>query len=466
MTTTRGSTATTVAPRPVSSSTPGDALTVGVEEEFLLVDPRTARTSPACARVLARVEADPPPAGGCRPELHATQVEASTGVCTDLNGDRGVAGQLSGLRSRLAAAAREEDVLLVPSGTPVLGGGGPHITPEDRYERIAAHYAGAMEHYEMCGCHVHVGVPDEETAVAVVNRLRPWLPVLLALSANSPLHRGRDRGFASWRIAEEVRFPGAGLPPWFDSAAHHRAVLDRMVETGALADHGMTFWLARPSSRYPTVEVRVADTAATVDEAVLQAGLVRALVRTALTELEAGAATPRPDDQEAAAALWSAARHGLGGSLVHPRTGRLVPAREAVDALLASVTPALEGSGDLLPVRSLLDAVLAGGTGADRQRAAWREGGPGAVVGMLAVRTGGGSGAAPTPGDPRTTVPPEERPRTPEPSDPGSADGAPAVRPTPTPAAPPEPEARREDSPSPFHFDPATPSRAQEPPHA
>ncbi|MBB0232207.1 carboxylate-amine ligase, partial [Streptomyces calidiresistens] len=392
---------TTDASRPTIPSTPGEPLTVGVEEEFLLVDPGSARTAPVSERVLARVGTDPSPdGGGYRFELHATQVEASTGVCTALTGERGVAGQLADLRARLAAAAREEDVLPVASGTPVLGCGTPHFTPGDRYGRIAAHYAGTMEHYEMCGCHVHVGVPDPETAVAVVNRLRPWLPVLLALSVNSPLHRGRDRGFASWRIAEEMRFPGAGVPPWFDSATHHRAVLDRMVETGALADHGMTFWLARPSPRHPTVEVRVADTAPTVGEAVLQAGLVRALVRTALIDAERGAAPPRPDDQETAAALWNAARHGLDGPLVHPRTGRLVPAREAVAALLEAVTPALEESGDLPLVRRLLDGLRANGTGADRQRAAWREGGPAAVIAASAIPTTGEPDVVSGPGAP------------------------------------------------------------------
>ncbi|WP_323380125.1 carboxylate-amine ligase [Streptomyces alkaliphilus] len=474
MTIPRGSAATTDAPRPASSSTPGDSLTLGVEEEFLLVDPRTARTAPEAARVLARVEADPPPAGGgYRPELHATQVEAATGVCTSLTGGGGVAGQLTELRARLAAAAREEGVLAVASGTPVLGSGTTHITPGDRYERIAAHYAGTMDHYEMCGCHVHVGVPDAETAVVVVNRLRPWLPILLALSVNSPLHRGRDRGFASWRIAEETRFPGAGVPPWFDSAAHHSAVLDRMVETGALVDHGMTFWLARPSPRHPTVEVRVTDTATTVDEAVLQAGLVRALVRTALTDAERGLAVPRPDDQEAAAALWNAARHGPNGPLVHPLTGRLGPGREAVETLLEAVTPALEESGDLSTVRDLLAALRSTGTGADRQRAAWREGGPRAAIAVSAIPLPGEPGSVFDPGTPYALDPPRGLPRIP---DTPAGVGAPTNRRaptlagtaagTPSPAAPPEPEARREDPPSPFHFDPASPSRAQEPPYA
>ncbi|HEX2315168.1 MAG TPA: glutamate--cysteine ligase [Thermomonospora sp.] len=361
-------------------------VTMGVEEEFLLVDPATGTTVPRAARVLARAAKAPPrpPGAEFHPELVTTQVESVSGVCTEAAGLR---RQLYEGRRALADAAAAEGVALVSTGTPVPPTVAPPFTDGDRYTLIAERFAGMVVGYESCGCHVHVGVPERETAVAVVNHLRPWLPTLLALSVNSPFDRGRDSGYASWRMVGQARFPGAGVPPWCPSAQAYDRRLDRLVDCGVLVDRTMTFWLARPSARLPTVEVRAADAAATVDEAVLQALLTRALVRQALLELAAGREAPRPEDQVCAAALWAAARHGLSGPGVHPLKEVRVPAGRLVDELLAWTRPALEESGDLAVVTGLLARVRRAGTGADRQRRAAARGGVPAVVGMLARQT-------------------------------------------------------------------------------
>ncbi|WP_309237619.1 YbdK family carboxylate-amine ligase [Actinomadura sp. BRA 177] len=251
--------------------------TGGVEEEFLLVDAVSGECVPDCERVLAAAGPHPWAASGgsFQVELLASQVEAATGVCRDLPG---LAAQLRVGRARLAAAAREGGALLVASGTPVLDGRPPPPARGDRFAAIMAAYGDVVEDYQACGCHVHVGVPGRDTAVAVVNHLRPWLPVLLALSANSPFDHGRPTGYASRRAVAMARFPGAGVPPWSASAAEWDARVAALVEAGVLVDEAMTFWLARPSPRWPTVEVRAADTAATADEAVLQAALVLSLI--------------------------------------------------------------------------------------------------------------------------------------------------------------------------------------------
>jgi glutamate---cysteine ligase / carboxylate-amine ligase len=361
-------------------------LTVGVEEEFVLVDAATRRTVPCAAAVLARAARIPlAPAVRFQAELVATQVEAATGVCDDLTDLR---GQLGDARSCLAAAARAEGVRLVSTGNPVLAGSSVPFMPGEHFARVTEILAGAVAGYESCGCHVHVGVPDRESAVAVVNHLRPWLPTLLALSANSPFDQGRDSGYASWRIQAQARFPGSGVPPWFPSAAAYDRELHRLVELGVLADAGTTFWLARPSQRFPTVEVRAADAVGTVDEAILQAAVVRALVHTALADLATGREAPAVPDQLCRAALWSAARYGLAGPGVHPLQQRRVAASLLLDELLRWVRPALEETGDLATVRKLVDQVRAGGTGAIRQRAAAAHG-VRAVVDMLVRQTGG-----------------------------------------------------------------------------
>ncbi|SFQ30854.1 carboxylate-amine ligase [Amycolatopsis arida] len=340
---------------------------MGVEEEFLLVDPISAATVPSAPEVLGRVAGPLPAGAAAHAELRATQVEFATGVCGDAGGLR---AQLRAGRRHLAAAAEAEGVLLVSAGTPVLGGPARRGDRLERFAEIDERYAGMVADYEACGCHVHVGVPDRDTAVAVVDRLRPWLPTLLALSVNSPFARGRDTGYGSWRMVQQSRFPGSGVPPALGDRAGHDAAVARMVDCGVLVDERMTFWLARPSPTLPTVEFRVADAATTVDEAVLFALLARGLVRAALAELGDDRPAPFVDPQVAAAAVWSAARHGLAGPGVDCRRARRVPAERLVAALVEHVRPALAETGDLALVAELLDRVRRHGTGAERQRAA------------------------------------------------------------------------------------------------
>jgi glutamate---cysteine ligase / carboxylate-amine ligase len=356
---------------------------VGVEEEFLLVHAGHGRTVPEAGRVLAHAGRHRPPEDGnaYKRELLTSQVEAASGVCGPL-GD--LAAHLMRGRHLLAGAARACGAVLLPSGTPPLAGGRAAPSEGERFAAITARYAEVVADYQVCGCHVHVGVPDRETAVAVVNRLRPWLPTLLALSANSPYRHGRDTGYASWRMVEQRRFPGSGVPPLFASAAGQEAEIARLVDCGVLADPQMSFWLARPSPRFPTVEFRTADTAATADDALLQAALSRALVRAALDDVVADDAVPQVGEQVAAAAVWSAARYGLRGPAVDPWRGRRVPAGELVRALVTRVGPALEEAGDLALVRRQLARLELEGTGADRQRAAGPDS-PGAAVRALAA---------------------------------------------------------------------------------
>ncbi|GAB3584643.1 glutamate--cysteine ligase [Amycolatopsis endophytica] len=350
---------------------PGDppasaGLTFGVEEEFLLLDPATGATLPRAAAILA---ADPPlpPGATLHRELRATQVETATGVCT---GARQLRDQLVRNRKALADAARWHGAVVASAGTPVLSGPSTSENQGGRFGDIDRLYRGMVTDYEACGCHVHVGIPDVETAVAVMNHLRPWLPSLLALSVNSPFDHGRDTGYGSWRAVQQSRFPGAGIPPYFPDSGAYRAEVRRLVECGALVDESMSFWLLRPSTSFPTLEFRVADVASTVDEAVLQAVLSRALVRRALAELAEGVAPPELSGQVAAAALWAAARDGIDGDGVHPVRARRLPAWQLVDELVTHVAPALDDTGDRDLVAILLERLRRDGSGARRQRKA------------------------------------------------------------------------------------------------
>jgi carboxylate-amine ligase len=350
-----------------------------------LVDPGSGEPVDGAGRVLAAASELPnaAPDATLQTELLDTQVEAATGVCRTLDELR---AQVWHGRRQLAGAARDEGLWLIASGTPVLDGGPPTASTGERFSLITRTYAGIVADYQCCGCHVHVGVPDRETAVAVVNHLAPWLPTLLALSVNSVFDHGRDTGYGSWRMVTQSRFPGSGIAPWFASAAAFDRQVDQLVECGVLADRNQTFWLARPSARLPTVELRVADVAGTADDAILQAALSRALVDTALTELTAGREAAPVDGQLAVAAVWTAARYGLCGPGVDLRTARPTPAKRLLTELIALIGPSLEDSGDLTAVRDGIATVSATGTGAEHQRRVAANG-PLAVLRLLAART-------------------------------------------------------------------------------
>ena len=359
--------------------------TMGVEEEFLLVNPRTGHASACAEQVLARYRHHGPLPDGAKihRELRLTQIEAASGVCTTAGELR---DQLTAARRVLAGAAAAEDCALLATGTPLGPGAAAPPAATGRYAEIDAAYGAVVADYEACGCHVHVGVADPDTAVAVVNHLGRWLPTLLALSANSPFDHGRDTGYHSWRMVQQSRFPGSGVAPHLRDHAAYRRAVGTLVECGALVDPDQTFWLARPSGRFPTVELRVADTALTVDHAVLQALLSRALVRRALDDLARGREAAPLSPQVAAAAVWTAARHGLTGSLVDALDETRRPAWTLVEALLEHVHPALEENGDLAEVQVLVAALRADGTGSAQQRAVAGRG-TAAAVRWLTART-------------------------------------------------------------------------------
>ncbi|RJQ75182.1 YbdK family carboxylate-amine ligase [Pseudonocardiaceae bacterium YIM PH 21723] len=363
----------------MSSTDPG-GVTLGVEEEFLLVDAETGHTTPRAPQVLAAAR-DVLPADSSidlQAELATNQVELATGVHRDA---QELCTELTQARTALADAAEALGARLLPVAVPLLQDTEPPTTLGNRYDAAMELFGGMLAGYQPCGCHVHVGVPDREEAVQVVNHVRPWLPTLLALSVNSPFDNGRDTRFGSWRTMVNSRFPTFGLPPVFGSAADHDRRVAAMVEQGVVLDKAMTFWMARPSHHLPTVEMRAADVACTVEEAVFQAVLCRGLVRTVLADVRAGKAVPEVVDDRIA--IYVAAREGLAGDGLDPRTGKLVPATSLVDELIGLITPALEETGDLDFVRRLYRQLLTIGTGAARQRAAAEYGLP-ALIAMLA----------------------------------------------------------------------------------
>ncbi len=343
--------------------------TIGVEEEFHLADAETGRLRPRSAEVLDATHGRL--ADEVEPELLRTQVETGSPVCATLADLR---SQLCRQRRELAGAAAEVGCRLVASGTWPTAGPPVPPTRKRRYEELVE-AVGPTAHQPVCGCHVHVQVADPELRIAVVRRVRPWLPSLLALSANSPFWRGADTGYDSYRSQVWTRWPTAGTAPALRSWAEYEGLVAALRATGVLRDKGMVYWDVRPSQRYDTVEFRVADVCLRVSDAVLIAALARGLTRTGVAAEQAGRPGLDMPPEVLRAAHWRAAREGIGGALVHPLTGRPAPAGDVLSRLVGEVRPALEDTGDDAFVDDALSALLRRGTGATAQRAAFARAG-------------------------------------------------------------------------------------------
>ena len=349
--------------RATAHTPPVTVRTVGVEEEFLLVDPATGRPRAVAHALLSTPEAED--AGDTvTGELHREQLETVTTPCRTLD-ELGV--RLRAARATAAAAADDVGVALAPLATSPLPVE-PTVSPSRRYSAMAARFGITASEQLTCGCHVHVAIESADEGVAALDRIRPWLAPLLAISANSPFWSGGDSGYCSYRAQLWQRWPSAGQYAPFGSAARYREFVDAALGTDTVLDEGMVYLDARLSGHHPTVEVRVADVCLEPDDAVVVAALTRALVQTAVDEWRAG---KEPDPVRAEVlrlAAWRASRSGVGGELLDPRTWRPSSAADVLAALVERVTPALDEANDLLTVRSQLEAVLGRGTGAHRQR--------------------------------------------------------------------------------------------------
>jgi carboxylate-amine ligase len=345
--------------------------TLGVEEEYLLLDADSGVLRPVNELVLR--DAEPSMGDTVHSELKRSQVEVSTPVCTSLEE---VATELRALRRRLNEAAARHGCRLGAAGShPSARWETQEVTPNERYLAMADEYQQTAAETLICGCHVHVGVDDLDLRIRVMNRIRPWLPTILALSANSPFWGGDDTGYASYRTMVFRRWPMTGMPQHFADNNDYEDAVDALVKAGAIEDATHLYWYARPSARFPTLEMRVADVCLTVEEAVAVAGLIAAAVEIARLddERDRGAdPTVRVRPEVLEAAVWRAARYGVSDRLIDVVAGDLRPADEVARGLLTTLRPALEDGGAWELVRDGVERILTDGNAADRQRAVYR----------------------------------------------------------------------------------------------
>ncbi|QIX28746.1 glutamate--cysteine ligase [Nocardioides sp. JQ2195] len=346
--------------------------TVGVEEELLLVDATTGAPRSVASQVLRVAkrrgetgEANDDVGGSLGPELQEQQVETDTPPVQDLGL---LEIELGRWREKARAAAAEAGALVLASGTTPLPVR-PQPVDDERYAEIRERFGLTASEQLSCGCHVHVSVDSDDEAIGALDRIRPWLPVLLAVSANSPFWQGGDSGYESYRSQVMTRWPTNGPTEVFGSGAAYLDHLRLLTETGVPLDEGMAYFDARPSRSYPTLEVRVADVCLDPRDAVLVAALSRALVETGARAWAAGEDADPVSVAVLRLSMWQAGRRGLGGELLDPLSHRPRPAEDVVESLVAHVTPALEATGDAERVHEGLERVFTKGTGSVRQRA-------------------------------------------------------------------------------------------------
>jgi carboxylate-amine ligase len=345
-------------------------LTIGVEEELLLVD-EGRRLVPDAERVIEAL--DPAAREAVSTEIFAAQIELKTGICGDA---AAAAIELGDLR----AAVRATGVGLVGAGIHPDDGGEARLVSKPRYDVVKEDLASLLS-TPPSGLHVHVGMPDPETAVRVANAMRLRLPMLAALAANSPFRDGADSGMASARAVEVRAYPRFEMPREFRDYEEFLAVADQLVEAAGVDDYTYIWWDVRPHPKLGTVEVRGMDVQATAAANASFAALIRAL---AAREVDRPSST---DLQREALeeSYYQAIRHGLEARLM-VAGGEAAPAPEVAARALAEARPYaedLDGPDALAEV----ERILAEGNGADRQRAAFKHGGIPAVLEYLAEAT-------------------------------------------------------------------------------
>lgn len=330
----------------------------GIEEEFLFLDEHSLAPVALAAGTRERITRLRT-GGEVTTEYLTSQIECltepvSTGAEAEV--------QLRHLRGLIGWHAQEQQAIAASSGTPFATTRSSAISPSPHYDAVAEQLGHLSRDHEVNGLHVHVEVLDDEERVRALDRVRGWLPVLLALTGNSPFVEGRDTGFASWRSIQIRRLPASWSPPHFRDLGEYRAGVQRLIDLRAIADTASLSWAVRISERYPTVEVRVFDAQLTPEDSVLAALLSRAIV---LAEDQSPAAFGADAID---ASLWTAARRGMDARVIDPTTGEVDDARAVAERMQAVIAPALRRLGDEERVRDGLARLRTGGSGATRQR--------------------------------------------------------------------------------------------------
>jgi carboxylate-amine ligase len=344
-------------------------LTIGIEEEYLLVDLATRDIVPdpppelleECARELGE---------RVHPEFLRCQLEVSTGVCGSLAEARADLARLRGSVARIAGA---HGLAPIAASTHPFAVWRPQKhTARDRYELLARELGAPARRLMICGLHVHVGVPDAELRIDLLNQARYFLPHLLALSTSSPFWQGQETGLYSYRLAVMQELPRTGMPEPFPSWGEYERAVRSLVDAGVIRDPSELWWDLRPSGRFPTLEMRISDVCTRLDDAMTVAALYACLL-SMLTRLRADNVSWRQYRQmQLAENRWRAQRRGFDAGLIDFGKGRTTPYPELLEEMVALTAEDAARLGCGAEIANARD-ILARGTSAHRQLAVRRE---------------------------------------------------------------------------------------------
>lgn len=337
----------------------------GIEEEFFIVCDKNAEVkSEADEAFLCR--AKQLSKGRIKRELLQSQIETATSVCSDFDAAR---SELKSLRAALAAAGADVGRSVIASGThPTAKWSMQRKSEKDRYDPVVAELQMLAQRNLVCGLHVHVELPDPELQISVMRRSLPLLPILLALSTSSPFWQGRKSGFSSYRLTSYDEMPRTGLPPRFESHAQHQEYVGALVAAGVISDASYIWWSIRPSSKFPTLELRIADACTSVEDALTVAALYRCLVRRLSENRTFNADLTSVGRALAKENKWRAQRFGIKAELINPFGDR--PSAMSCSGAATRLVELLREDARLLgclPEVERVAGILESGTSADAQ---------------------------------------------------------------------------------------------------
>ena len=344
------------------------SLTIGIEEEFQVIDPESRELRSHIAQIFA--ERPGTLHGKLKHELHQPVVEVGTNVCRDIHEAK---RELRALRASLASLARDNGLRIAAAGThPFTHWGNVGISPgNQRYERLIADLQMVARANLIFGLHVHVGVEDREMQISIMNQARYFLPHIFALSVNSPFWLGRDTGWMSYRCKVFDKFPRTNIPDFFTGWTEYLEYVELLVKTNCIIDGGQIWWDVRPHHRYETLEYRICDIPLRAEETICIAALFQAITAK-LWLLRSRNLTFRPYRRSLIMEnKWRAARWGIRGLLIDYGKQQEVPCVALLEELLEFVDDVVDELGTREQI-AYVRAIVEGGTGAERQLAVYR----------------------------------------------------------------------------------------------
>jgi len=342
--------------------------TIGIEEEYLLVDRETLELAVAPDALMDACKAELE--GQVSPEFLQCQIEIGTRVCANVSEAR---NDLKRLRASVAKHAASHGLApIAASCHPFSEWKRQHHTNKDRYNALRRDLGGVARRLLICGMHVHVGIPDEETRIDIINQMTYFLPHLLAMSASSPFWQGEDTGLASYRLTIFDNLPRTGLPPQFNGWADYERSVTAIVDLGLIEDSSKIWWDLRPSARFPTIESRICDVSPRLEDTLSLAALIQSLARY-LWRLKGKNQRWRSYDNFLLAEnRWRAQRYGTSAGLIDFGQRKVIAFPDLIDEMIDLVSEDALALGCLDEVEAAR-TIATNGPSADRQRAVFRE---------------------------------------------------------------------------------------------